>query len=164
MRFSTRRRLAFIVTVIMLGAQPAGWTQFEKVPKWEIATGGGTAAQLGADGKNFIQELKIARPEPATTAQQLVSINPNLPKLLPRFAALMASAEVSTRYKEIYDLKLKNLKRGNSLTPHNYFDLETALRLQDPASGRKVLLVQTDMDVVTDELDPVRARRSVTMI
>ncbi len=70
----------------------------------------------------------------------------------------MANAEVSSRYKEIYDLKLKSLKGGGSLTPHNYFDLETALRLQDPVTERKVLLVQTDMDVVTDGSDPGRAK------
>ena len=153
----TNHRLFLVAAAATLAAQTSGWTQFEKVPKWEISEGAGTAAQLSAGGKNFIQELRIARPEPATTADQLAAINPHLPELLPGFAALMAGAEVSTRFKEIYELKLKTLKGGGSLTPQNYFDLETALRLQDPNSKRKVLLVQTDMDVVTDGSDPVRA-------
>ena len=100
----------------------------------------------------------MARPQAATTAKQLAAINPNLPKLLPRFEAMMETAQVSSRYKEIYDLKLKKIKAGGAFTPHNYFDLETALRLEDPVTKRKVFLVQTDMDVVTDGSDPVRAK------
>ena len=103
----TNHRLFLVAAAATLAAQTSGWTQFEKVPKWEISEGAGTAAQLSAGGKNFIQELRIARPEPATTADQLAAINPHLPELLPGFAALMAGAEVSTRFKEIYELKLK---------------------------------------------------------
>ncbi len=146
-----------LVFISIIAGQTPAVAQFAKVPKWELAEGAGTAAELGAGGKNFVRELMVVRPEPATTAGQLASINPHLPKLLPRFDALMASAEVSTRYGELYERKLQTLKAGGSLTPHNYFDLETALRLQDPVSKRKVLLVQTDMDVVTDGSDPVRA-------
>ncbi|MGI9243435.1 MAG: glycoside hydrolase family 75 protein [Verrucomicrobiales bacterium] len=155
MRFSYLRPT--LVAIVTLAGLSAGMAQYENVPKWEIDDAGGTASELGSGGKNFVRELKIARPKPATTAKQLASINPSLPKLLPRFDALMASAEVSSRFDEIYDRKLRSLKAGGSLTPHNYFDLETALRLQDPVTKRKVLLVQTDMDVVTDGSDPVRA-------
>ncbi|MFT5109289.1 MAG: hypothetical protein ACI9UA_004936 [Pseudoalteromonas tetraodonis] len=150
------RPLLYLLAVIF--APPiTGHAQLEKVPKWNVVEDGGTASKLGAGGNNFIRQLEIVRPEAATTAKQLAAINPQLPKLLPRFAALMASAEISSRYKEIYDLKLKTLKVGGQLTPHNYFDLETALRLEDPVTKRKVLLVQSDMDVVTDGSDPGRA-------
>ena len=150
-------RIPLVSLLCLAGIAPLQ-AQFAKVPKWEIAEEGGTATDLGSGEKNFIQQLEIARPEAATTAKQLAAINPYLPKLLPRFNVLMAEAEVSSRYKEIYDLKLKRLKGGGSLTPHNYFDLETALRLQDPVTKQKVLLVQTDMDVVTDGSDPGRAK------
>jgi len=137
---------------------PSSSAQLEKVPKWEVEVQAGrTAAGLGASGKNFVQEIKVARPVAATTAKQLAATNPHLPKLLPRFEALMASAQVSSRFGEIYDSKLKTLKAGGALTPHNYFDLETALRLEDPVTKRKVFLVQSDMDVVTDGSDPARA-------
>jgi hypothetical protein len=149
--------LSPLVAVLLFAGQLSVVAQLEKVPKWEVVAKGGTASGLSAGGRNFIQELKIARPVAATTAVQLAAINPHLPKLLPRFDALMASAQVSSRYKEIYDLKLRTLKAGGELTPHNYFDLETALRLEDPVSKRKVLLVQSDMDVVTDGSDPGRA-------
>lgn len=133
-----------------------GVAQLSNVPKWNVVEGG-TATSLSSGGQNFLKEVTIARPVASSTAEQLAAINPSLPKLLPRFEGLMASAKVSSRYKEIYDLKLKTLKGGGSLTPHNYFDLETALRLEDPVTKRKVFLVQTDMDVVTDGSDPVRA-------
>ena len=150
-------KLSKIVTVVAFAfSSSLASAQLQKVPKWEVVEGG-TATSLSSGGKNFVQAVTIARPEASTTAAQLTAINPNLPKLLPRFEKIMKTAEVSSRYKEIYDLKIKNLKNGSAFTPHNYFDLETALRLEDPVTKRKVLLVQTDMDVVTDGSDPGRA-------
>jgi hypothetical protein len=138
--------------------------QLENIPSWKLiesSAGDGrtdaTAATLRAKGRHFIRSVQYVRPEPATTAAELTALNPQLPKLLPGFARLMATAELSSRYSELYDLKLKTLRRGESLTPHNYFDCQTVLRLQDPDTNRKVLLLQADMDVVTDGSDPVRA-------
>ena len=106
---------------------------------------------------SYLRSIHYVRPRPATTAAQLTAINPNLPKLLPGFSKLMASAKVSSRYKELYDRKLQKIRKGELLTSHNYFDCETVLRLEYPGTGRKVLLLQADMDVVTDGSDPGRA-------
>ncbi|MCB1099600.1 MAG: hypothetical protein KDN22_28780 [Verrucomicrobiae bacterium] len=116
-----------------------------------------TSASLRAGGRSYIEGIDFVRPSPATSAEQLEAINPSLPRLLPGFRKLMESAEVSDRYTELYDRKIARLKKGELSTQHNYFDCETALRLVYPDTGRKVFLLQSDMDVVTDGSDPGRA-------
>ncbi len=139
-----------------------GYAQLSNVPSWDeikppAEQAAPRAVKLRASGASYIRSIHYVRPRPATTAAQLTAINPNLPKLLPGFAKLMATAEVSSRYKELYDRKLREMRKGELLTPHNYFDCETVLRLEYPGTGRKVLLLQADMDVVTDGSDPGRA-------
>lgn len=131
--------------------------QFELPAEWKTQDTKLGSAALRKDGRSYLRNVEFVQPAPSNTAAQLTAINPNLPKILPDLAKLMESAEVSSRFKELYQKKLSNLKHGSLLTPHNYFDCETVLRLQHPTSGRKVLLLQADMDVVTDGSDPVRA-------
>lgn len=135
--------------------------QLENVPAWNVVpvpdaakTG---ATSLRAGGASYVRKVELVRPVPATTAAQLTAINPHLPKLLPGFGDLMKGAEVSTRFQDLYDRKLRNIRQGKLLTAHNYFDCQTVLRLAHPKTGRKVLLLQSDMDVVTDGSDPGRA-------
>jgi hypothetical protein len=131
--------------------------QLSNIPKWEQLDPSGSSTTLRKGGRSYIHGLQFSRPTPATTAAQLTTINPALPKILPDFAKLMESAEVSSNFAALYDRKIQVLKKGDLLTSHNYYDCETVLRLAHPDTGRKVLLLQADMDVVTDGSDPGRA-------
>ena len=115
------------------------------------------STELRRGGSSYIQSLQYKVPTAATSLSSFTALNPHLPKVLPDLPALLESAEVSSRYAELYAQKLKVLKRGELLTPHNYYDCQTALRLAHPKTGRKVLLLQADMDVVTDGSDPKRS-------
>lgn len=139
----------------LLGLHAAA--QLENIPSWKPEVTSASSTVLRSGGRSYIRSVEFVQPAPATTAEQLAALNPELPKVLPGLPALMESAEVSSRFSELYERKLQNIRRGELLTPHNYFDCETVLRLQDPRTGRKVLLLQADMDVVTDGSDPARA-------
>ncbi|MDA0766956.1 MAG: glycoside hydrolase family 75 protein, partial [Verrucomicrobia bacterium] len=116
-----------------------------------------SSTALRQHNRSYIHSIEFAQPTPAISAAQLTALNPHLPTILPHFAKLMETAKVSTRFAELYARKLQILKMGELLTPHNYFDCETALLLEHPDTGRKVFLLQADMDVVTDGSDPGRA-------
>ena len=131
--------------------------QLTNVPKWEQLDPSDSSTTLRKNGSSYIHSLSFTRPTPSTTAAQLTALNPAPSKVLPDFAKLMESAEVSSNFAALYDRKAQKMQRGELLTPHNYFDCETVLRLAHPDSGRKVLLLQADMDVVTDGSDPGRA-------
>ena len=103
----------------------------------------------------YLRGVGLVRPAPALTLAELETLNPKLGKALPGLAGMLESAEVSSRFGQLYDAKFASLKAGRILTTHNYFDCETILRLES-AGGRKVLLLQADMDVVTDGSDGVR--------
>jgi len=105
------------------------------------------------------REIVVPQPLPSTTMAELEAINPGLSKMIPGLVPMLAKAEVSTRFKQLYDAKLKTIRRGDILSRHNYFDCDTILRLQHPTTGQKVLLVQGDMDSVTDGSDPGRASK-----
>ncbi|MDF1656565.1 MAG: glycoside hydrolase family 75 protein [Verrucomicrobiales bacterium] len=116
-----------------------------------------TASALRGSGKTFLKEIQFSVPKPATTLEELSKINPSLKTVLPGLPSLFASAEVSPRYKQLYDTKIRYMKGGVFPTTHNYFDCETVLQLTHPETGRKVFWLQGDMDVVTDGSDPGRA-------
>ena len=121
---------------------------------------GGIASRERKDGESYTAEytLKIRVPEPSKTLEQLQTVNPKLSKLLPGLAAMMEKPEVSRWYFALYDNKTERLKRDATrlnelLTKHNYYDCETILNLRHPQSGRKVFLLQAEMDVVSDGSD-----------
>ncbi len=115
------------------------------------------AAGLRAAGKGFVESITIHVPPPVTTLEEFTTINQALPSVLPDLGEMLKTAIVSPFYADLYRRKLAYLKDGNSLTDHNYLDCATALQIQHPRSGRRCLLVQSDMDVVTDGSDPDRA-------
>jgi len=131
--------------------------QISKIPTWTPLETTSTAATLRAKNATYIRALHYVAPKPATTAAQLTAINPHLSEILPDFDLLLEDAQLSSRYKQLYDTKHKRNRSGNLLTPHNYFDCETALLLTHPTTKQKVFLLQSDMDVVTDGSDPGRS-------
>ena len=102
-------------------------------------------------------ELKLKLPQPATTIVDLQKTNPKLPEILPSISKMLDSAKVSRWFNELYVNKSLRIRRNaNSLnellTKHNVYDCETILNLE-AENGRKVLLIQAEMDVVSDGSD-----------
>lgn len=120
----------------------------------------GTAVQERATDDSYQLRLllSIDIPVPATTAIQIAENDPKFPHLLSDFDALIAAAEVSPAFEQLYENKVAfirgRLQRLDSLlTRHNLYDCDTILELEHPETGRKALLMHGDMDVVTDGSD-----------
>jgi len=129
--------------------------------KSEVKVDKGTIASVERkDNNSYTAEYKltIRVPEPSKTLDQLQTVNPRLSKLLPGLPGMMEKAEVSRWFFDLYDRKTRSLredatKLNELLTKHNYYDCETMLNLTHPQSGRKVFLLQAEMDVVSDGSD-----------
>ena len=103
-------------------------------------------------------QLSIRVPKANQTLAELSRINKNLPAILPGLDAMMPTAKVSGFYHKLYENKTSrvqnDLTRLNKiLDRHNYYDTETILELTHPATQRRALLVQSEMDVVADGSD-----------
>jgi len=103
-------------------------------------------------------QLRVRVPKPHQSVEELEKLNPSLSRILPDLGKLVANAKIAPIYEEIYQRKVASLQ--NSLTHldallsrHNFFDIETVLELESPLTGRKALLIQSDMDVDTDGSD-----------
>lgn len=110
------------------------------------------------EGYEIRLEVHLKVPRPSQTIEDFERLNPDLDKLLPDFGKLIESSRVSGFYHKIYDLKStrvqQNLTRLDKvLTRHNYYDLESILEMQHPETKAKVLLIQAEMDVVSDGTD-----------
>lgn len=103
-------------------------------------------------------KVRITVPRAATTLAEFANINPDLPRALPGLAALLQTATTSGFYHQLYDNKRKRVQSDYArlnrvLDRHNFYDCESILELQSPDSGRRVLLIQSEMDVVSDGTD-----------
>lgn len=124
------------------------------------ASPGETATEERASDTSYRIEmtLSVRTPKSATTLEQLRPLNPSLGTLLPELPLLIGKGKVSDFFAHLYDLKTKtiaaNLRRLDKLpSRHNFYDLDAMLELQHPATKQKVLLMQADMDVVSDGSD-----------
>jgi len=102
--------------------------------------------------------LKINQPAANQTIDELSSLNPELPSMLPGLNDLLENGKVSPLFDKIYQLKLERVVKhmsspGEMETRHNFFDCETILALTHPRTREKVLLMQGEMDVVADGTD-----------
>lgn len=107
-------------------------------------------------------QLNVQVPSPNTTLFDLREVSPKIDEVIPQLEALLHSAEVSPFYYSLYDRKVNNLEYhlDNFIripTRHNFFDCETVLELESKLTGRKALLIQSEMDVVTDGTDGDRS-------
>jgi hypothetical protein len=103
-------------------------------------------------------QLKLRVPKPNDSLAELARVNPELPRMLPGLEAMLRDGRVSGFYHKLYEKKTalvqQNLTRLNKLLDrHNFFDCETILELAHPQTKRKVLLIQSEMDVVADGSD-----------
>jgi hypothetical protein len=126
----------------------------------KIEKSGGIASKERKDRNSYTAEytLSVRVPQASKTMAELQTVNPKLATLLPGLPVMMEKAEVSPWFEKIYGNKEKQIREdahrlNELLTKHNYYDCETILNLKHPESGRKVFLLQAEMDVVSDGSD-----------
>ena len=120
--------------------------------------GSATALRKERSAYEISYEIKLKIPEAATSLDQLSALNPDLPKILPGLETMLETAKVSDFYHKLYELKqkrvqLKVLRLHQILSRHHMFDCETVLELVHPETQEKALLIQGEMDVVSDGSD-----------
>lgn len=101
--------------------------------------------------------LNLRLPQ-AADGESLKHANPKLPELFAKYNEFMSKAKVSQWYQALYLHKQNRIRKeaatlARLLDRHNYYDTDTILEIEAPESGRKVLWVQADMDVVSDGSD-----------
>jgi len=127
----------------------------------EVDTEQGKSASVEREDPNSYRlevKLSLTTPSPASTLEDLTALNPHLPKMLKDFPLLMKSARVSPFYHYLYELKTTRIQQNATrldrvLSRHNLYDCETVLELTHPVNGGKSLLIQGEMDVVSDGSD-----------
>ena len=135
------------------------WNEVDVSAVVESEEGGAASKVRRQRGSYQIDyKIKLTIPEPITDLAQLAELNPDLPEMLPGLRRMFETAKVSGFYHKLYELKQKrvqqNVLRLNSiLSRHHMFDCETVLELTHPDSKEKVLLIQGEMDVVSDGSD-----------
>lgn len=116
-----------------------------------------SADRKSKDAYQVQMSLHLRQPH-AANGEELKLANPKLPAVLNRYDALMQNAQVSPWFNALY-LHKQNRIRKNAATldrlldRHNFYDTDTILQISAPDSGRKVLWMQADMDVVSDGSD-----------
>ncbi len=130
------------------------------VTRLDAQPGNATASQdrREIDAYRVEIEVKVALPRPALHEDDLRRNDPTFPAVFRDLPTLLESARVSPFFEHIYKLKVDQVKRDlgqldEILTRHNFYDCETILELQHPASGRRALLAIGDMDVNVDGSD-----------
>jgi hypothetical protein len=124
---------------------------------------GGPASVERGDPQSYVLDLKlnVRVPKPNRTLEELASVTPELPKLLPQLATTFAPESVSPLFEELYDLKVRALREDlvrldQLLSRHNFYDCQTILRLRHPETKRSAILLQAEMDVDADGSDSDR--------
>ncbi|TDU64548.1 chitosanase (glycosyl hydrolase group 75) [Prosthecobacter fusiformis] len=127
----------------------------------ELLTEQGTYAsleRLDPDAYKAEFKLSVRVPKANQELKELSRINSQLPTLLPGLQAMLPTAKVSGFYHRLYENKTNGIQRditrlNRILDRHNFFDCETILEMTHPTTSRKVLLIQSEMDVVADGSD-----------
>ncbi len=120
---------------------------------------GTTASQDRTDPQAYMLHVNVELFQPhAANGQELLQANPVLPMVLASYHELMEKARVSPWFHALYRHKQNRLRKGASqvdklLDRHNYYDTDTLLEIEAPGTGRKMLWLQADMDVVSDGSD-----------
>lgn len=126
----------------------------------EVAFDKGSLASIErVDEKSLTANYRLAVrvPKAAQTMKELEKNSAGLSKILPGLEPVLAGAKVSPWYARLYQNKTERMKRdavqlGEILTKHNFYDCETILHM-DTKDGKRVFLMQAEMDVVSDGSD-----------
>lgn len=94
----------------------------------------------------------------AANGEELAKVNPRLPSVLAAYRELMLNAKVSPWFASLYLHKQTQVRKtaatiNKLLDRHNFYDTDTLLEITAPQSGRRLLWLQADMDVVSDGSD-----------
>lgn len=124
---------------------------------------GGAAATEAASPSSYSLriDLHIRVPQAVHTEAALAALNPALPGLFPKLGDWIQKAQISPLYERLYRHKIQavqqSLYRLDQLpSRHDFYDCETILEIGAPISPRKMLWIQSDMDVDSDGSDPDR--------
>ena len=161
-----------IVEVEVLPPLPSKYISWKKIDTAKMWNGigvvnsvespqGETASLERVKEDAFQIEMKVSFkvPTPGTTMGELERINPHLPKALPGLGALVdGSSNVSPFYHKLYENKTARIQQKTTrfdqlLSVHNLYDTETVLEIENPETSQTALLIQSDMDVVSDGSD-----------
>lgn len=109
------------------------------------------------DSYRIRYELTLRVPEAAKSMQDLRKTSPELPKILPGIEPYISNARVSGWYYQLYENKTARIQKqahtfNELLSKHNLYDCETILEFE-AKNGRRVFLMQAEMDVVSDGSD-----------
>ncbi len=120
---------------------------------------GSTASQDRTKKDAYMLHVAVELIQPrAADGKELLLANPELPKVLPGYEEMMATARVSPWFNALYLHKQNRIRKNASqvdklLDRHNFYDTDTMLELESAQTGRKLLWLQADMDVVSDGSD-----------
>lgn len=120
---------------------------------------GSTAAHDRKQNDAYLVHLSMSLYLPhAADGTELAAANPDLKIVLADYDALMGAAKVSHWWAPLMLHKQNEIRKNAGtlsklLDRHNFYDTDTLLEITAPATGRKVLWMQADMDVVSDGSD-----------
>jgi hypothetical protein len=124
-------------------------------------SGSSATAEIAAPSSYSLHlDLRVRIPHAVTDQDSLAALNPALSSVFPTLATWLKSAQVSPFYERLYRHKVQSLQQSllrldQILSRHDFYDCETILEFHAPAS-RKVLWIQSDMDVDSDGSDSDR--------
>jgi len=103
-------------------------------------------------------QLRLKVPKASQSMDDLKKSSADIDRILPKLAKLLEKAEVSKFYNVLYDNKVARIKKDATrlfelLSKENLYDLQTMLNLRDPDTSRRIFLMQSEMDVVSDGSD-----------
>ncbi|NNE90308.1 MAG: hypothetical protein HKN23_01550 [Verrucomicrobiales bacterium] len=110
------------------------------------------------DSYSIDLSINLTIPKPNENIDELAKLNSHLPKMLPDLEKMVEKSTVSPFYHHLYELKTRFIQQNATrldriLSRHNLYDCETVLELIHPETKQKTLLIQGEMDVVTDGSD-----------
>jgi hypothetical protein len=145
-RMETARLFNGIQLQTVLSTEPGG------ASTTELASPGGYALHL---------DLNVRIPHAVASQDELTALNPELPVLFPSLSQWISSAKISPLYERLYRHKLNYLQQSLVrldvlLTRHDFYDCETILEIEPAGTKRKMLWIQSDMDVDSDGSDSDR--------
>jgi hypothetical protein len=125
-----------------------------------IVTTGDLASKERLEKNSYKAEYKLTVkvPQAAKTLAELQKVSPQIEKILPKLPQLLEKSLVSPHFQVLYNNKIARIKQDATelqelVSKHNFYDLETMLHLRDTTTNRRVFLMQSEMDVVSDGSD-----------
>lgn len=121
---------------------------------------GSSSSSVRNKNENYRATLRmdVVLPKPTDSLADIAKINPHIAKIFPQHKEWETTTKVSRFYHQLMankqsDLRKKLTSFNKLLTRHNFYDCETILEITHPTTKRKLLWIQSEMDVVSDGSD-----------